>query len=275
VIYIHNKMNICIQQIQKAEIFTGLFQHVKAFTEHINIMFEKDRMYIQTMDSAHVSIIEMILPSGWFDAYENKTPSTINIGVNSTILFKILNSREKTQSIRIEYNEQDCDKLYIYFNSDNKLEFDKRFELPLMEIDTELMSIPDIEHQAEFTVCSQHFSSIINQLQMFGDCMNIECSEEKIMLSSNSQDQGKMMVEIKIEDLTSFIIDENGSLNLTFSLNYLHNICLYNKIAKEVEIKLTPNYPLQIIYNLGTITGGESAEIKFYLAPKMDDESNE
>jgi len=268
------KMNICIQQIQKAEIFAGLFQHIKSFTEDVNIMFEKDRMYIQTMDSSRVSIIEMSLPSGWFDVYENKTPSTITIGLKSTILYKILNSREKTQSIRIEYNEQDTDKLFIYFSSDNKLEFDKRFEFPLMEIDNEIMGIPEIEHQAEFTVCSQHFSSIVNQLQMFGDSMNIECSEEKILLSSNSQDQGKMMVEIKIEDLTSFIIDENETLNLSFSLNYLHNICLYNKIAKEVEIKLTPNYPLQVIYDLGTIEGGEKAEMKFYLAPKIDD-SNE
>lgn len=268
------KMNICIQQIQKAEIFAGLFQHIKSFTEDVNIMFEKDRMYIQTMDSSRVSIIEMSLPSGWFDVYENKTPSTITIGLKSTILFKILNSREKTQSIRIEYNEQDTDRLFIYFSSDNKLEFDKRFEFPLMEIDNEIMGIPEIEHQAEFTVCSQHFSSIVNQLQMFGDSMNIECSEEKILLSSNSQDQGKMMVEIKIEDLTSFIIDENETLNLSFSLNYLHNICLYNKIAKEVEIKLTPNYPLQVIYDLGTIEGGEKAEMKFYLAPKIDD-SNE
>ena len=110
------QMNISIQQIQKAEIFTGLFQHVKSFTEHINIMFEKDRMYIQTMDKSHVSIIEMVLPMGWFDVYENKTPTTINIGVNSTILFKILNSREKTQSIRIEYDEEEGDKLFIYFN---------------------------------------------------------------------------------------------------------------------------------------------------------------
>jgi proliferating cell nuclear antigen len=264
-------MNISIQQIQKAECFAGLFQHVKAFTEHINIMFEKDRMYIQTMDSARVSIIEMILPAGWFDVYEHKNPTTITIGVNSTILFKILNSREKTQNIQIEYKEDGGDKLFIYFTSENTLEFDKRFEIPLIDIECELMGIPEIEHQAEFTVSSQHFSAIVNQLQMFGDCVNIECSEDKIMLSSNSQDQGKMLVEIKIEDLTSFIIDENGSMNLTFSLNYLHNICLYNKLAKEIEVKLTPNYPLQIIYDLGTIVGGEKAEIKFYLAPKIDD----
>lgn len=263
-------MNIHIQQLQKAEIFTGLFQHVKAFTDQINIMFEKERMYIQTMDSAHVSIIEMELPSSWFDSYEHKQPNTIVVGIHSTILFKVLASREKTQSINITY-DPDGDTLKINFDSENKAEFAKHFELPLMDLDTELMGIPDIEHQAEFTLSSPHFSSLITQLQMFGDTLDIECNEEKIMLSATSVDHGKMFVEIKIDDLTTFIIDEGGKLNLSYSLQYLHNICLYNKLAKEIEIKLSTAYPIQIIYDLGG-EHGNNAKIKFYLAPKINDE---
>jgi hypothetical protein len=38
------KMDIYITQIQKADIFTGLFQHIKAFTEQVNIMFEKEHL---------------------------------------------------------------------------------------------------------------------------------------------------------------------------------------------------------------------------------------
>jgi len=266
-----HKMNISIQQIQKAECFANIFQHIKTFTENINILFEKDRMYMQTMDSARVSIIEIILPSEWFDVYEHKSATTITLGINATILFKILNSREKTQSINIVYDGNNGDHLAIHFTSENKDEFDKRFEVPLMDIDMELLGIPEIEHQAEFTVSSYHFSTIVNQLQMFGDTMDISCSEEKIMLSSHSQDHGKMFVEIKIDDLSSFIIDENGSMNLSFSLNYLHNICLYNKIAKEIEVKLAANYPIQIIYDLGATLNGEKAQIKFYLAPKIND----
>ena len=264
-------MKISIQQIQKVECFASIFQHLKAFTENINIMFEKDRMYMQTMDSARVSIIEIALPNTWFDVYEHTSPTTVTLGINSTILYKILNSREKTQSINIVYNEGEGDHLAIYFTSENKDEFDKRFEVPLMDIEMDLLGIPEIEHQAEFTVSSYHFSTIVNQLQMFGDTMDISCTEEKIILASHSQDHGKMFVEIKIDDLSSFIIDENGSIDLSFSLNYLHNICLYNKIAKEIELKIAANYPIQIIYDLGSVVNAEKAQIKFYLAPKIND----
>ena len=264
-------MDIQINQSQKADCFTSMFQHIKSFTEHINIMFEKERMYIQTMDGARVSIIEMTLPAAWFDEYQHNKPGTILIGVNSTILYKILNSREKGHSIQIKYSDDD-DRLLISFTSDSKTEFNKRFEIPLMTIDNEIMGIPEIEHQAEFTLLSHNFANIVNQLQMFGDSMDIECSEEQIMLTSNSQECGKMYVEIKIEDLTSFIIDENTTMNLSFSLTYLHNICLYNKIAKEVEIKISSNYPIQIMYDLGSIDEEQKAQIKFYLAPKIQDD---
>ena len=108
-----------------------------------------------------------------------------------------------------------------------------------------------------------------NQLKLFGETMDISCSEERIMLTSNSQDSGKMAVEMKIDDLDSFAIDEGETLQVSFSLNYMQQICSCNKIAKEVEIKLSENYPLSVIYDLG-----EEASMKFYLAPKMNDGDN-
>ena len=266
-------MNILLQQPQKAEQFALLFQHVKSFTDHINIVFFPDYMYVQCMDTSHVSIMEMTLPAGWFDRYTNTTSDSLTIGLSSSLLFRILNAREKTQTVEIVYSMEDMDKLYIHLKNpevSNKTDFEKRFELPLIELDTDTMSIPEMEHQAEISISSYHFAGIINQLKMFGDTMEIQCSEEKIMLVSHSHESGKMFVEIKIDDLSSFIIDEGGDLSLAFSLSYLHSICLYNKIAKEVELKFSNNYPMKVSYYLEpqSETEQNTARISFYLAPK-------
>jgi proliferating cell nuclear antigen len=199
------------------------------------------------------------------------------------MLYKILNSREKTQLIEISYSQEENDKLFVRMRNPggtpvNKTDFEKHFEIPLMDIDSDTMDIPAIEHQAEITISSYHFASIINQLKMFGDTMDIQCSEEKILLGSNSHENGKMFVEIKIDDLSSFIIDEGKELSLAFSLTYLHNICLYNKIAKEVEVKFSSDYPMQMTYYLDALGEGQderpvdSAKLSFYLAPKIADE---
>ena len=102
---------------------------------------------------------------------------------------------------------------------------------------------------------------------MFGDTMDLQCSEDKIMLYSQSQTMGKMFVEIKIDDLTAFAIDEGDELKLSFSLNSLHSVCMYNKLASEIEIKIKTDFPMKLIYSLGE----DNIKMTFYLAPKMLD----
>lgn len=270
-------MEIAIQSKENCICFCNLFQHLKVFSANVNIMFEDSRMYVQTMDSSRISIIEISLPAGWFNKYEINEKHCI--GVNTTILFKILNSREPSQDIAIHFDTEDSDKLFIHFHSENKAVFDKHFEIPLMEIDTELMGIPEYESNADLTMCSANFSNIIGQLKMFGDNLTIECTEENIVLSSSSEESGKMNVHIQIDDLNSFAINDGQRLNLSFSLPYLHNICLYHKIAKEIEIQLTDGFPLRARYYLGDTadTEEESSDsnkpiLSFYLAPKIDED---
>jgi proliferating cell nuclear antigen len=261
-------MNIAINDLAKADTFASIFQHIKLMTETINILFENERMYVQSIDSSRISIIEIELPNTWFSEYTKTTPSTITLGIRVSVLYKILNSREKMQNININY-EENSDVLDIHFFSESKMEFDKRFEIPLIDIDYELMEIPEIDYSAEFTLDSGNFANLINQLKIFGDTMDITCSEEHIILYSNSQDNGKMSAEIKIDDLDMFSINEGDVLNLSFSLNHLHNICLYNKISKHIEIKLCNEYPMKVLYIL---SGCENSKMTFYLAPKILDD---
>jgi DNA polymerase III sliding clamp (beta) subunit (PCNA family) len=285
-------MNIVLKNSHKADSFTSLFQNIKLFTDHVNILFEKDRVYVQSMDSSRVSIFEINIPSAWFDVYEHTHPTAITIGISSSLFYKVMNTRDKNQELNIVYNDTDTDKLFINFTCGRavvntitqtestkegqkepvvretsvKSVFDKHFELPLMDIECDLMNIPEEDSQAEFTVPSGTFSSLINQLGLFGDTLEIDCSEEKIMLHSVSTDQGKMAVEMKIDDLTEYAINEGETMHISFSLKILHNICLYNKLSKDVVVHLTTNFPMKIVYDLG-----ENAAMTFYLAPKIED----
>uniref|UniRef100_A0A6C0LAQ7 Proliferating cell nuclear antigen PCNA C-terminal domain-containing protein n=1 Tax=viral metagenome TaxID=1070528 RepID=A0A6C0LAQ7_9ZZZZ len=263
-------MNVVISTPQKADTFCAMFHHMKAFTEHVNVMFESDHMFLQSMDSAHVSVFEYNLPGVWFDKYEHSHGSAIPLGLNSTLLFKILNTRDKTQTITLVFDPENNDKLYISFTSDNKAVFDKHFELPLMDLEYELMSIPVMDCDAEFSVPSGTFASLVGQLKMFGDTIDIECSEEKIEMNSLSEGLGKMSVNINIEDLDSYAINEGEVMKLSFSLTMLNNICAFSKVAKDMEIKLIKNYPMKIIYSLDSTL--EDAKMTFYLAPKINDD---
>ena len=257
-------MEIIISNPVKAELFTSIFQNIKIFTDHISIVCKTTGFFFQAMDNARVCIIELEIPSAWFDTYS--VPVDVVIGINSNILFKILNAREKTQNIRIVYNDDNNDTLFINFTSEDKRIFDKQFEMPLIFLEIDQMEIPAIDYITEFTVPSSVFSGLINQLKSFGSSLDIKCNEKHILLSSNSVECGKMSVEMNIDDLSSFSINEGEELEISFSLSYLHNICSF-KISKEMEIKISDNYPLSIIYDLQN-----EAIMKFYLAPKINED---
>ncbi len=259
-------MEIIIQNPTRAEIFATLFQHMKLFTENMNIHFNKDEVFIQAMDSSHVSILEIKLPSEWFDTY--KVNNDTMIGVNTNILFKVLNTREKSHTLRLLLEEGNMDKLEINLLSENTNVYNRNYVIPLVDIDSEIMGIPEMEYQAELSFPSTVFSTLIDQMKMFGETLNITCSEEKVEMNAESIDTGKMYVNIPIDDLNSFAIEEDETLNMSFSLLHLKNICLYGKISKEIEVNIKREYPIKLVY----ILDHEDAKAMFYLAPKIDDE---
>lgn len=258
-------MNISITQFSKCELFSQLFQHVKLFTDHININFGEEGVFIQTMDSSHISIFELNLPKSWFDEYELNESTTI--GIHSSILYKILHSRDKDHQLNLNMPSSGHDKLNLDFTSTNPKVFNRNYEISLMDIESDQLQIPEIEYDAEFSLPSYNFAQLIDDFKMFGNTLEVKCSEENISLNATSQETGKMHVDIPIDDILSYAINEDQTLKQSFSIDHLQNICSYHKISKEMEINLKAENPIKINYPLDE----DNAYIRFYLAPKIDD----
>lgn len=276
-------MEVQIKNISKIEVFTTIFQNLMVFNDHVNLQFDTKGLYIQGMDTSHVSIFELFITAAWFDKY-TPPPSPVNIGINSNIFSKILTSREKTQEMKILYDSNESeDKMRIFMgnftappppdaaavasSSTTPHPFDRTFEMPLVGIETDLLSVPEIEYEAEITLCSAKMAAVVQQLKMFNETMTIVCSENKISLNSADNSSASMTVEIKIDEVSEYTIDEGKEIKLSYSLNYISNICKFHKIAREVQISLTSEYPMRMNYDIG-----DGASMRFYLAPKIGED---
>ena len=260
--------NIVIKNPNNAECFVSIFQHVKLFTEHINIIFSSDKMFVQSMDPGRVSVFEINIPKEWFDEYVIEGDN-VTIGISSSILYKVLNTKDKRQEINFNYNHETSDKLFIQFTCEDKEVYDKFFELPLMDIESELMNIPEMNSTASFILPSLNFAEVIKNLKIFGDTLEISCDENEIRLLSKSEESGIMKVNINFDDIVQYEIDEDASISSSYSLNILHNVSLYNKISSNIEIHMSENYPLKLLYKLNE--ENENANLVFYIAPKIDE----
>jgi hypothetical protein len=47
----------------------------------------------------------------------------------------------------------------------------QNFEIPLMDIECELLEIPDVDYDAELVIQSASFANTVSQLKQFGDIM--------------------------------------------------------------------------------------------------------
>jgi hypothetical protein len=73
-----------------------------------------------------------------------------------------------------------------------------------------------------------------------------------------------MLVNIPIEDLTEYSIIEDEIIELTYSLNYIHKMCITNKLSSDIEFSLSRKFPMKISYNLG-----DDSSLIFFIAPKI------
>ena len=263
-------MNLQLRDAAKLDAFTHMFQNMKHVCDAINIDLNPDRMYIQTMDASRISILDVTIPASWFDAYTCPTP--VILGLPSSLLSRILSFRDKSQTVELVLDGHDLLRCMMTCENPGLGQFQRTYEIPLMDLDVETMAIPDIEYQADFAMPSSTFAALIQQLKTFGDSLDIQCNESTITLVAKSTDQGKMNVDIGIDTLSEFAIEDGCQLDVSFSLHQLSIIAAFSKMSKEVAIHLHKDYPLRIDYGHHE---GLGLVVKYYLAPKIKDDADD
>jgi len=254
-------MRFEINDKKKCELFINIFNNLKKFTDTISLMIDEEKLYIQGMDASHVCIYELSLDKAWFCVWNVEKSSVF--GICLTIFNKILHTWSDKKSIII-YSE-DNDKIDIEFTSVVKGEFNKFFQLPLMDIDSEHLSIPETEYQADIEIESKKLKDIIDELASFNDTINFKCDENELSLDANSS-EGSMNVVITIDDIEMLAVEEGKTIESSFSIRYIGEMCQFYKLSKNCTINTSENIPIQIKYDID-----ETSFMRFYLAPKISD----
>lgn len=261
-------MRICIHDKKKKEIFVSLFQVFKNCTATINATFESEQLSIQGLDKSHVCLFDTKIHKNWFAQYET-TEEVLKLAFDANSFHSIISTKSDHQNLIMETDDNNDDILLIYFASDaeeqTKKEYKKSFKLPLSEYDYEEMHIPSVEYDAEFSLASKEISDICSQLSNFGNDIVIRCSNDNVSLTTNGL-AGEMRVDIPVDELTSYSVVEDEEIVLTYSLVYIHKMCITNKLSPDIDFSLSNQCPMKIKYDLG-----DESSLLFYIAPKSDE----
>jgi proliferating cell nuclear antigen len=255
-------MRLTIENKIKQEIFVSLFQLLKNWSSHINMHFENDRLYIQSMDKSHICLADIVFKNIWFCNYE--CFKEVKISLDSNQFAILINYALKHDIIEIKFDDNNIiDNLYINFLNakEKKTTFDHFFELPLIDVEEENLGIPNVEYEVDFTIESKKFVEVLSELHTFGQDLHVICNEKLVELNANV-----LKVHIPIDDLISYAIAEDDELNISFSLNHLCKLCTSTKLSQMIDISLGSQFPMALIYNIG-----DESKIAFYIAPKVSE----
>jgi len=267
-------MKIVFANARKCQQFAAIFANLKNFTENVCIYFKGDHVYIQCLDDSHCCLFEARLTSKWFKEYTFDEANDLGcIGVNIGMLNKVLNTWTDTQEMTISV-EPDMDKISLSFENGNTVtnQFNKYFELSLINVENELMDAREFDTHVDLTVESKVFCSLINQLSIFDNNLTLTFNEENIECVSSGTD-GSMKALINVDEVKEYAISEGSTLKQSYSLRYVQMMCQFNKLANEMVMGYSAETPMTMKYLLGDNNDTDSF-VRIHLAPKILDEDD-
>lgn len=224
---------------------------------------------LQAMDSAHVSLVSLKINDSGFAEY--RCDKNITLGINLVELSKIL-KLAKAEDTLILKAEEDSSSLSINFENQKSGKV-AEFQLNLLNLDIQALGIPDTEYSTYIKMSSNEFVSLCKDFTSLSDSVKIEVQNDIASFSIvGKSGQGKITLKNnnaeKNEDQISIICREE--VCCTYGLQYLNSFAKASSLSEIVTINVSSKFPLMIEYEIEAM-----GSIKFYLAPKMDDENND
>merc|ERR1711956_4041 len=224
---------------------------------------------LQAMDNSHVSLVSVLLRADGFDKF--RCDRQLSMGMNLTSMSKILRCAAANDIITIKAQDQ-ADTVTFMFESPNQEKM-ADYEMKLMNLDQEHLGIPETDYAAVIKMPSAEFQRVIKDLSQFGESVVISCTKEGVKFSA-AGDIGVGNIKLaqtanvdKEEEAVSIEMQE--PVTLTFACRYLNMFTKASCLSAQVSLSMSPEVPLVVEYKIGDI-----GHIRYYLAPKIEDEDN-
>jgi len=281
----------------------------------------EEGIQLQSMDSSHVALVQMMLKMENFDLY--RCDEAFQMGLNMTNLNKIFGAF--TSGNLLIQCEDDSDTVKFIFE-DEKNSRTQKYELRLMDLDVEQLGIPEQDYDATFTMPSAEFSRIVKDLLVVGESVTIGVTKGDVIFKADG-DIGKADIKItkdesidsgkkkkkdkkkakkgkkkvkteageseeemeeeeeeKDEDQESseesseeeddtpqaLELDVKEPIELSFATQYLKKFTAAGPLAKTVSVSLSKDVPMVVTYEIENL-----GHLKYFLAPKIDDDDDE
>ena len=251
-------------RLSQAGYLKRIVDAIKELVNDVSFDVRAEGISLQAMDASHVALVTFFLRAECFDDF--RCSRTANLGISIGSLSKVMKCADNDDVVTLRAENEASQLSFIFEGKkDDKI---SEFNLNLLQLDTEGLNIPEQEYSAIITLSSGEFARICRDFTQFSDTINIDVQKDRIRFSV-SGDAGEGAVTLKHrEDRggSRTILEVVENVNASFALRYLNLFCKAAGLGETVALSLSKDLPLVVHFQF------DIGEIKYYLAPKINDE---
>ncbi|XP_038061632.1 proliferating cell nuclear antigen-like [Patiria miniata] len=254
----------------QSSVLKKIIESLKDLFADANFDCSSSGITLQDMDSSHVALCYLKLRSDEEGFEDYRCDRNITLGVNLGLMSKILKCAGNDDVVTLRA-EDEPNILTFIFDSKNSERVSK-YDIKLMEIDSELLGIPDTDYSCVVKMPSHEFQRICSNLSQLGDSVTIDCHKEGVDFKvAGEQGSGA----IKLKQTTSVDKEEdqvtvqlNEPVTQSFALKFLCAFTKATSLSDTVNLSLTQDTPVVVEYPIA-----QHGYLRFYLAPKIEEEN--
>lgn len=226
------------------------------------VFFDKETIYAQSMDSAHVSMVNFSLNvRDVCTKYNLMTSELLTVGINIESYLKVMKlvKGKKNVKVSLSMNTKNMDIIsFLVTMTNNTFAFD----LKLMDIQVEQLVIQNYDNFTRVRFPVREISDLLSSIE--GDVIELGVSENEVtsMYYNIKSDIGELSGKITNGEHYGNV----KTIRMKLSLNCIKNFCVSPcDIGTAINFVFQDEFPIKLLYEIG-----EKSFFELYIAPKED-----
>ncbi|HDO19934.1 MAG: proliferating cell nuclear antigen (pcna) [archaeon GB-1867-097] len=242
--------------LSSAKLWRNIIEAASELIDEATFVAKSDGLHMRSMDPSHVAMIEVTLPSTFFDEYV--CDGEVKIGLNLDEFKKLLKRASASDRLEMEISERG--RLTIRFAGKAL----RTFKMPLMDIPLEELPSPSLDFNVYARLISDVLKDAIKDANVISDYVKFIAEGDSLMLSA-SGDRGDVEVKLS-EDMGSLVeLEVKEASASTYSLSYLSDMMRAASTTDIVSLQFSSDMPLKLEFELPA-----EGRITYYLAPRIE-----
>ncbi len=254
---------LLLKSIQGNAIRT-LFEVLKEIVHDVCLHVDPSGVKLVTLDGAKNALVYMRLRADGFEEFHCE--GTFHLGLNMASMFKLVKTSGSHDTITLYMDSVTSNELGIKIQNAEKNSVTD-FKLKLLDVDHEIITMPDVEFDSVITMPSTFFQRLCRDMLNIGNTMLIKSCGGQLVLACDGDFARQETVIGEADAGMTVEAKTQKTIQGAFSLKYLSLFCKASSLSNTIELFLKEAYPLILKYNVASL-----GELRFCVAHQIEDE---